>query len=316
MPIVVIMKGTATMTKNNLPQTDWEARLPLLRCVDCGGGLQSRSEAALSCLDCGREFSIHDGMLDVMDRLAGNNKVAADFYNGPLWPKFRFWEHFTFFVNGGKRRCRMQVIGHLGELAGTRLLEVAIGDGSNVPYVPPDCELFGVDISAVQLRDCRRGYPDRDLDLVLGEAERLPFCDDTFDNVLSFGAFNYFNDPLGSLREMARVVKPEGLIVVSDEYPSLPNRMIGHWIGLPRLDRWIMSRCMRLGPEFTEMVQRHRNLKIEPIISEVLEDWRIHSLWMKVGYCVVGRAKKSPAPCSVTAAGREKATVTSSPEES
>jgi hypothetical protein len=88
---------------------------------------------------------------------------------------------------------------------------------------------------------------------------------------------------------MARVVKPGGSVVVADEVPNLPNRMIGHWIGLPNLDRWIMSRFMNLGPEFTDMVDKHRNLKLEPIVRDALADWQIHSLWFKVGYCIVGR---------------------------
>ena len=181
---------------------------------------------------------------------------------------------------------------HLGNLSGTRLLEVAIGDGSNLPLIPPDCEVFGNDISIVQFRDCRRKHGDRNARLLLGEAESLPFRDNTFDNVLSFGAFNYFSDPVKSLREMARVVKPEGRIVVSDEYPSLPNRMIFHKIGLPGVDRWIMSRFLRLGDRFTDMVEKYRDMKLEPIFSEALEDFQIHPLWSKLAYVVVGRPKK------------------------
>jgi ubiquinone/menaquinone biosynthesis C-methylase UbiE len=230
-------------------------------------------------------------VLDMLPPLKGNNRVAADFYNGPLWPRFRFWEWFTFLCNGGERRARRQVMKFLPNLSGTRLLEVAIGDGANLPLVPGDCQVYGNDISAVQLAGCRRRFPKRDLRLFLGEAETLPFRDHAFDNVLSVGAFNYFNDPLKALREMARVVKPGGLVVVSDEVPNLPNRMIGRWIGLPQLDRWIMSRFMHLGPDFTDMVDRHRNLKLEPIVREVLADWQIHSLWFRVGYCIVGRPK-------------------------
>jgi ubiquinone/menaquinone biosynthesis C-methylase UbiE len=170
---------------------------------------------------------------------------------------------------------------------------VAIGDGANVPLIPEDCQIYGNDISTVQLASCRRNHPKRDLRLFLGEAEELPFRDHTFDNVVSVGAFNYFNDPLKSLREMARVVKPGGLVVVSDEVPNLPNRMIGYWIGLPKLDHWIMSRFLNLGPEFADMVDKHRHLQLEPMVREVLTDWQIHSLWFTVGYCIVGRPKSA-----------------------
>jgi ubiquinone/menaquinone biosynthesis C-methylase UbiE len=270
----------------------WTSALEVLQCIGCGGGLEAADEESLRCHRCGRTFPIREGfLLDVLEKLEGNNKVAGEFYDSPQWPKFRFWEHFTFLLNGGARRARTQILRHLPNLSGTRLLEVAIGDGSNLPLIPPDCEVFGNDISLVQLQDCRRKFPDRNLRLVLGEAESLPFRDHTFDNVLSVGALNYFSDPRRSLREMARVVKPEGLIVVSDEHPNLPNRMIGHKIGLPQLDRWIISRVMRLGDEFTAMVERHRNLEIEPLVADVLRDYRIFSLWCKLGYCVVGTPK-------------------------
>jgi ubiquinone/menaquinone biosynthesis C-methylase UbiE len=279
------------VTQTQTVPSTWIADCELLRCGDCGAALEPAGENALACTSCGRSFPIEDGILNTMGHLQGNNKVAADFYNGPLWPRFRFWEWLTFFCNGGELRARRQIIKHFPNLSGTRLLEVAIGDGSNLPLIPTDCLVYGNDISTVQLTGCRQRFPDRDLRLVLGEGEKLPFRDHTFDHVLSVGAFNYFNDPLRALREMARVVKPGGLVVVSDEVPDLPNWLIGRWIGLPQLDRWIMSSLMHLGPEFTDMVDRHRNLKLEPIIREVLDDWKVYSLWRNFGYCIVGRPR-------------------------
>jgi SAM-dependent methyltransferase len=269
----------------------WLGELECMQCPLCGGRLEAGADGGLACQGCTRAFPLRDGFLDMLPPLEGNNRVAAEFYNGPLWPRFRFWEWFTFVLNGGERRARQQIMKHLPNLGGTRLLEVAIGDGANLPLIPADCQVYGNDISIVQLTSCRQKLPDRGLRLFLGEAESLPFRDHTFDNVLSVGAFNYFNDPLKALREMARVVKPGGLVVVSDEVPNLPNRMIGHWIGLPQLDRWIISRLLHLGPEFTDMVDRHRNLQLEPMVREVLTDWHIYSLWCTVGYCIVGRPK-------------------------
>src|SRR5690349_21138533 len=181
--------------------TIWGSDREILRCPDCGGDLEPGPGDGLNCPACRRLFPFRDGLLDMLKPLEGNNKVAADFYNGPLWPRFRFWEWFTFFCNGGERRARRQILKYLPNLSGTRLLEVAIGDGANLPLIPADCQIYGNDISTVQLTSCRRHHPDRDPRLFLGEAESLPFRDHSFDNVLSIGAFNYFNDPLKSLRE-------------------------------------------------------------------------------------------------------------------
>jgi SAM-dependent methyltransferase len=279
------------MTATAATPTGWAAECERMRCPACAAALQPAVEGGLACTGCRRSYPVHDGLLDMLVALEGNNRVAADFYNGPLWPRFRFWEWLTFLCNGGERRARRQILRHLPRLSGTRLLEVAIGDGANLPLIPEDCRVYGNDVSAVQLAACRRHFGRRDLRLLLGEAEALPFCDAAFDNVLSVGAFNYFNDPVKSLREMARVARPGGLVVVADEVPDLPNRLFGHRIGLPQLDRWILSRCMHLGPEFTDMVDRHRNLKLEPIVCAALDDWHIHSLWFGVGYCIVGRPR-------------------------
>src|SRR5262249_58932988 len=127
----------------------WAAECELRRCVGCRGALEPAGDEALACAGCGRRYPVRDGLLDMLPELTGNNKVAADFYNGPLWPKFRFWEYFTFFWFGGDRRARMQVMKHLPNLSGTRLMEVAIGDGSNLPMIPEDCAVYGNDLSIV-----------------------------------------------------------------------------------------------------------------------------------------------------------------------
>src|SRR5262249_45872998 len=169
-----------------------------------------------------------DGVLVVKDQLTDNNKVVQDFYNSPLWPKFRFWEWFTFLCNGGERRSRNKILRHLPQTPGLRLLDVAIGDGVYLPWLPTTWDIVGIDISTFQLGNCRRRAEGRNLPLALGEAEDLPFRDHRFDCVLSIGAFNYFNDPERALREMVRVVRPGGPIIISDEVPNLTDRMLGH----------------------------------------------------------------------------------------
>ena len=103
---------TLTQTMSN----PWLADCELLQCVSCGGQLEPASDDALTCAACARHYLIRDGVLETLQALEGNNKVAADFYNGPLWPRFRFWEWCTFLVNGGERRARRQIMKHLPNL--------------------------------------------------------------------------------------------------------------------------------------------------------------------------------------------------------
>ncbi len=272
----------------------WAAQAGMLRCVACGEGpLQpgSGDTPALVCDRCQRAYPIRDGVLVVNDDVSANNKVASDFYNSPLWPKFRFWEWFTFACNGGERRSRDKVLRHLPQAPGLKLLDVAVGDGVYLDWLPADWSVVGIDVSTAQLAACRArlaAHPERDVRLILGEAEKLPVQDGQFDAALSIGAFNYFNDPEQALREMVRAVKPGGTIVISDELPNLTDRMIFRKIGLPRVDHWIVSRMMYLGDDFTAMVERHRSLDVRGIAQRVLPGSRYEEIWMKVGYVVVG----------------------------
>ena len=173
----------------------------------------SRTAAGFDCNDQGCRVSlvISNGVLIVRDAATEDNKTAADFYNSTLWPKVRLWERLFWAVNGGEKRARDVVLGRLPKRSGLRLLDVAIGDGVYTSWLPEDWSIVGVDVSTSQLAACRRRNSSRDLRLVLGEAEDLPFRDREFDAVLSNGGFNHFNDPEAALREMARVAKPGAL---------------------------------------------------------------------------------------------------------
>jgi SAM-dependent methyltransferase len=242
------------------------------------------------CDHCGREYPLRDNVLIVRDEPSDDNKIARDFYNGPLWPKFRFWEWFFFVCNGGEKRSRQTILKHLPQRPGLRLLDVAIGDGVYVGWLPEDWNIVGIDVSTAQLGACQRRNPGRDLRLVLGEAESLPFRSHRFDAILSIGGFNHFNDPEGALKEMVRVVQPGGTIVVSDELPNLTDRMWFRKIGLPGVDHWIVSKMMHLGDDFTDLVERHRDMDIAAIGRRVLRNCHYEVIWRGGGYLMVGQA--------------------------
>ena len=267
------------------------ADLDLWRCVACDGPLSGSSQG-LACAACGRDYPVRDGVIVVKEDVSDNNRVVRDFYDSPLWPKFRFWEWYTFMWNGGERRSRNQILRHLPQAPGLKLLDVAVGDGVYLDWLPKDWQVVGIDISTTQLAACRRRLAGRDVPLVLGEAEDLPFQDGKFDAVLSIGGFNYFNDPEGALREMARVTRPGGTIVVSDEVPDLTDWLPFRKLGLPKLNHWIVSRLMHLGEGFTEIVERHRTMDVEAIGRRVLPGCRFRKVWWNVGYVLVGEVPR------------------------
>ena len=58
-------------------------------------------------------------------------------------------------------------------------------------------------------------------DLFLGNAECLPFADESFDVVFHVGGINFFNDRAKAIREMIRVAKPGSKILIADEPKSM-----------------------------------------------------------------------------------------------
>jgi ubiquinone/menaquinone biosynthesis C-methylase UbiE/uncharacterized protein YbaR (Trm112 family) len=284
----------ATTSQQSPAAPGWSAGWDIWCCTTCRASLKPDASAGtLVCPGCSVCYPIEDDILIVKHDTTDKNQVAQDFYESPLWPRFRFWEKLTWFCNGGERRARNQVLKYLPGKPGLELLDVAIGDGVYLDWMPAEWRIAGVDISRSQLQACRRRADGRSVWLAQCEAEALPLAGGRFDAVLSIGAFNYFNDQEGALREMVRVARPGAPIVISDEMPNLTDRMLGHKLGLPALDRWIVSRLMNLGDAFTDMVERHRKMDIPNIAGRVLADVQFIPIWHGFGYVLVGQA---PAP--------------------
>jgi SAM-dependent methyltransferase len=258
---------------------------PPLRCVDCAAPLTAE-ESGITCDICGRDYPNRAGLLIAQGELTGKNRIAAAFYNSDRWRQFRPWEQLFLKTLGGLPGARMQILRHLRHLGTGSLLEVGIGDGENVALLPRGLRISGIDIAERPLAACRDRHAGRGLFLALAEGERIPFADRSFDAVLCVGGFNFFSDPEGALREMARVTRPGGRVVVADERPDLFEWGWGHLIGLPALDTWLMKRVW-LGPEFTDMVLGNR-LDLAAVARSALHKLEIHSIWRGLGYCIVG----------------------------
>jgi len=102
---------------------------------------------------------------------------------------------------------------------GNSVLETSVGTGLNWKYLPRGAKLFGLDLSAEMLTNCQANLRrwEMDADLFLGNAEDLPFANDSFDVVFHVGGINFFNDRAKAIREMIRVAKPGSRILIADE---------------------------------------------------------------------------------------------------
>lgn len=98
------------------------------------------------------------------------------------------------------------------------LLDIGCGTGAFLEAVTrdrPGLTVAGVDISPDMLAVARRRLPES-AGLHVAPADALPFPDESFDFAVTTNAFHFFRAPEAALREIYRVLRPGGAVVVTD----------------------------------------------------------------------------------------------------
>lgn len=116
---------------------------------------------------------------------------------------------------GQVRLWRRATVAAVEPAPGQRILDIAAGTGtSSVPYKNAGADVVAADLSEGMLAEGRRRQPD--IEFVRADVTDLPFADAEFDTVtMSFGLRNVADYPK-ALRELHRVTKPGGRIVVCE----------------------------------------------------------------------------------------------------
>ena len=129
------------------------------------------------------------------------------------------------------------------------MLATSVGTGSDVPFLPQDCDYYGLDLSAGMLKVCQKKMRKLGAaaELFLGQAEHLPFRDESFDVVYQMGGINFFSDQAKAINEMVRVARNGSKIVMMDETEKVA-RKLEH---IPGINAWFRHQHRPIVPPTT-----------------------------------------------------------------
>ena len=197
----------------------------------------------------------------------------------PLGPTYNRYASLLSF--GQDPRWRRFLVSRLDVGPEQTVLDVATGTGAVAAALVrrTGCSVIGLDQSTEMLEEARRRVPDG-VRLVEGDAEHLPFPDNSFDGLTFTYLLRYVDDPAGTLRELARVVRPGGT-VASLEFavPGSPA-VRGLWelwirVGLPGLGRLISPGWAEVGRFLGPSI---KNLWARYPLGRQLELWQAAGL--------------------------------------
>jgi len=156
---------------------------------------------------------------DIYDRLGEN--YLTSMYTASKWTQYvdKTEQDFVLRAWGLARKSTNQ---H------ERILDIGVGPGR---WAELFCRqgfqsVYGVDISPEMARVAKRRVDNPSFKAIVGDAENLPFADNSFDRVFCWRSFKYIPHPQLAIQEMRRVLKPGGTALIEVTNASLYNRIL------------------------------------------------------------------------------------------
>lgn len=128
-----------------------------------------------------------------------------------------------------------------------RVLDLGCGRGFYLNFTRrlyPEADVVGIELDRPLLDIARRQVPGARV--LCGSAYDLPFADASFDRIIFSEVIEHIPDDEAALREVARVLKPGGIVAITTPHANYPlawdpiNRVL-EWLGLPPIRRGVLA---------------------------------------------------------------------------
>jgi ubiquinone/menaquinone biosynthesis C-methylase UbiE len=166
---------------------------------------------------------------------------------------------------------------------GLKLLEVSCGRGGGLNALlakAPEIDATGLDVAHSAIEFCRKAYGENErLRFVQGSALDLPFPDASFDVLLNVEASNDYADRALFFREVARVLKPDGVLLYADTVKQGRRKGMeqeitaaGFKAEFRDITNNVAEACRLDSPRRREVIRRHA-----PVLGRLLLKRQLHN---------------------------------------
>jgi ubiquinone/menaquinone biosynthesis C-methylase UbiE len=178
-----------------------------------------------------------------------------------------------------------------------KVLEVGCGRGfylKTLKTIWPNLDITGIDINQKYLDIARKFLGNSDVKLINGDATRLPFKDNSFDRIIATEILEHIPDDKKAIAEMYRVLKPDGIAMVTvpnKNYPFCWDPL--NWV-LERVFHWhIPSNIWWLAGIWADHVRLYDEEELEDKMSASAKatadkekiGFKVEKVWRATHYC-------------------------------